>query len=142
MASGSAILAFLNPQIPFSDMARTSFEELEVYQLAEELSDEIWKLVRTWPRFARSTMGRQMCRSADSVGANIAEGVGRKTFKDNRRFVRFARGSLYETKHWLRRAHQRNLLSEERTERLKPIIDELLPRLNAYLNSLNRRIGN
>jgi four helix bundle protein len=47
-----------------------------------------------------------------------------------------ARGSLYETQHWLRRAYCRQLLTQEQLDRLKPIIDELAPRLNAYLNSI------
>jgi four helix bundle protein len=119
-------------------MARTHFENLEVYRLAETVADEAWALVTAWPSFARSTVGRQLVRSADSIGANIAEGVGRGSFQDNRRFVRIARGSLYETKHWLRRAYRRGLLTEEQTARLKPLMDELAPRLNAYLNSIGR----
>lgn len=47
-----------------------------------------------------------------------------------------ARGSWYETQHWLRRAYCRQLLTQEQLNRLKPIIDELAPRLNAYLNSI------
>lgn len=77
-----------------------------------------------------------MVRAADSVGANIAEGSGRGSFQDNRRFVRMARGSLNETKHWLRRAYRRGLLSAEDIKRIRPIIDELAPKLNAYLQSI------
>src|ERR1041385_9543147 len=92
-------------------MAKTNFEKLRVYQLSEELSDRIWSIVLTWNVLARDTVGKQLIRAADSVGANIAEGTGRGTFVDNRRFVRIARGSLNETQHWLRRAYKRRLLS-------------------------------
>jgi four helix bundle protein len=119
-------------------MGRTQFENLEVYQLAETIADAVWVIVRAWPSFARATVGRQLVRSADSVGANIAEGAGRGSFADNRRFVRIARGSLYETKHWLRRAYRRGLLSGAQVDELKPLMDELAPRLNAYLNSIGR----
>src|SRR5436309_7668042 len=77
-----------------------------------------------------------MVRAADSIGANIAEGTGRGTYPDNRRFVRIARGSLYETKHWLRRAFRRRLLTADETNGLKSLVDELGPRLNAYLRSI------
>lgn len=77
-----------------------------------------------------------MIRAADSIGANIAEGVGRGSYQDNRRFVKIARGSLNETKHWLRRAYRRNLLTENQVENLKPILEKLPPKLNAYLNSI------
>ncbi|MEX1229745.1 MAG: four helix bundle protein [Planctomycetaceae bacterium] len=117
-------------------MARTQFEDLHVYRLAENLADTIWKIVNQWDWLAKSTVGRQLVRAADSIGANIAEGVGRGSYQDNRRFVRIARGSLNETKHWLRRAFRRNLLTEEQIAELKSVLDELAPRLNAYLNSI------
>jgi len=120
-------------------MERTSFEKLRVYQLSEKLADEIWDVVGAWDYFAKDTVGKQMVRAADSIGANIAEGMGRGTGPDDHRFVRTARGSLNETKHWLRRAYKRNLLSEPTVGRLRPIIDELSPKLNAYLRSITER---
>ena len=117
-------------------MKNTSFEKLRVYRLAEKLADEIWSIVIRWDNFARNSVGLQLARAADSVGANIAEGTGRGSFQDNRRFVRTARASLYEVRHWLRRAHKRKLLSKEQVDRLKPLIDNLSPMLNAYLHSV------
>lgn len=119
-------------------MERTNFEKLQVYKLAEYLSDEIWRVVRGWDYFAKDTVGKQIVKAADSIGANIAEGTGRGTLEDNRRFIRMARGSLYETKHWLRRAYKRDLLAEKQIALLKPIISELSPKLNAYYRSVNK----
>ena len=118
-------------------MERTNFEKLRVYRLAEDLADEIWSVVRTWDYLARDTVGKQMIRAADSIGANIAEGTGRGSLQDNRRFIRMARGSLYETQHWLRRAYKRSLLSKHQVALLTPIIGELTPKLNAYFRSVN-----
>ena len=120
-------------------MASLGFEKLEVYRLAEKLSDRVWELAREWKIFERDTVGKQLVRAADSIGANIAEGTGRYAFKDNKRFVRIARGSLYETHHWLRRAFKRGLLSDGQVEELRPLIHELRPRLNAYLKSIGQR---
>ena len=117
-------------------MAKTNFETLRVYQLSETLADQIWAVVLKWNFFARDTVGKQLVKAADSIGANIAEGTGRGTFVDNRRFVRIARGSLNETQHWLRRAYKRSLLTDKEIRTLKPIIDELAPKLNAYLKSI------
>ena len=118
-------------------MERTNFEKLDVYKLAEKLSDLIWDIVNEWNNLARETVGVQLIRSTDSIGANIAEGTGRGSSKDNKRFARIARGSLFEVKHWLRRAVRRNLLTKKQIMELKPIIDELSPRLSAYINSLS-----
>ncbi len=117
-------------------MAKTNFENLRVYQLAEDLADEIWSIVTNWDSFAKDKVGKQLVRSADSVGANIAEGEGRGSFQDNRRFIKISRGSLQETQHWLRRAFKRNLLTKEQIETLKPMVQKLAPTLNAYLRSI------
>jgi len=79
-------------------MAFIRFQDLEVYKLAEVLEDSVWDIVHEWSLLARDTVGKQLIRSADSIGVNIAEGTGRMTFADNRRFVGMARGSLYETR--------------------------------------------
>ena len=115
---------------------KTHFENLEIYKLAEQLADEVWEIVIKWNVMARDTVGKQLVRSADSVGANIAEGSGRGSEQDYRRFIRIARGSLNETRHWLRRAFRRKLLSERQIKTLTPVIEELTPKLNAYLRSI------
>ena len=117
-------------------MEKTNFENLRVYQLSEELADLVWEISVRWDNFNKDTVGKQIVRSADSVGANIAEGTGRFSYQDNKRFGYIARGSLNETKHWLRRAFKRNLLTKEEIEKLKLIMDELSPKLNAYINSI------
>ncbi len=81
-----------------------------------------------WEYFAKDTIGKQIVRSADSIGANISEGDGRHNFRDNQRFVKIARGSLYETRHWLRRAYTRKLLTSEQVQTLEPIVRELSPK--------------
>ena len=117
-------------------MARSNFENLAVYQLAEQVADIVWDIVARWPTLAKHTVGKQLIRAADAIGANIAEGSGRGSYQDNRRFTRITRGSLNETKHWLRRAFRRRLLTEAQIGKLKPMLDELGPRLNAYLKSI------
>lgn len=117
---------------------RTKFENLRVYQMSESLADEIWQIVIGWDNFAKDTIGKQIVRSADSIGANIAEGEGCGTHSNNKRYVRIARGSLQETQHWLKRAYKRNLLNEEQIKKLKPLVDSLSPSLNAYITSIGK----
>jgi four helix bundle protein len=118
------------------EMEKTNFVHLHIYRLSEKLADEIWKIVISWNLFARSTVGVQIVKAADSIGANIAEGSGRGSDPELKRFLRISRGSLYETQHWLRRAHNRGLLSETQIKKLVPIVAELTPRLNKYLSSV------
>ena len=123
-------------------MNRTGFESLRVYKLAEEIADLIWEIVSKWDYFAKDTIGKQLVNSADSIGANLAEGYGRGSHADNRRFVKISRGSLFEVKHWLRRAYKRNLLTEEEISNLQELIKELTPKLSAYLNSISKKMEN
>ena len=123
-------------------MDKSNFEKLEIYQLAEKLADEIWFIAEKWQYFEKDTVGKQIVRAADSIGANIAEGNGRYSYKDNQRFIRIARGSLNETRHWLRRAYTRNLLTTGEIERLKPTIEDLTLKLNGYLRYLKNTSTN
>jgi four helix bundle protein len=119
-------------------MAFLKFEDLRVFKAAETFADEIWDVVNNWEPFAKLTVGKQLVRSADGIGADMAEGTGRGSAKDNQRFVRMARGSLNESKYWLRRASHRNLIRSEEMDRLSLMIEEIGPRLNGYLKSLDR----
>jgi four helix bundle protein len=117
-------------------MKGKSFEDLNVYRAAEKLADLIWDVVAGWDEFSRATVGRQLVRAADSVGANIAEGYGRASYADNKRFVAIARGSLCEARHFLRRAHARKLITKAQAEPLKELLATLPRSLNAYIRSI------
>jgi len=118
--------------------AKRGFEHLHVYRLSERLADDVWDVVHAWKSLARDTVGKQLIRAADSIGANLAEGSGRGTYTDNHRFIDMARGSLYETRHWLRRAYRRKLLPREQIAFLRELIAELSPRLNAYRSAIRK----
>ena len=110
--------------------------ELDVYRLAEALSDMIWKDFDQWPEKAQRTIGYQAIRAADSIAANIAEGYGRYTSPDRRKFYLYARGSFEETKAWLRKAIRRQIVtSKQQIAQYKEVIDELGPKLNAFIKT-------
>ena len=91
----------------------SGFEDLIAYKRACALADDLRSLIDAWPSIDRWTIGIQLIRSADSVGANIAEAFGRGTYADEQRFLLFARGSANETQHWIERAFARALLSDD-----------------------------
>jgi len=109
--------------------------ELDVYRLAEELSDLIWFAYDTWDGKSQHTLGQQVIRAVDSIAANIAEGYGRFTPADRRKFFLYARGSFEETKCWLRKAFRRNIISAAEVAEFKKLIDELGPKLNAFIKA-------
>jgi four helix bundle protein len=107
--------------------------ELDVYQLSEALSDMVWWDFDDWSEKVKRTIGYQIIKASDSIAANIAEGYGRFTSPDKRKFYRYVRGSFEETKAWLRKALRRNVITETRGRDYKKVIDELGPKLNAFI---------
>ena len=108
-------------------------EDLNIYNLAMEIAEQVWNIVVKWDSFAKDTVGKQWIRAIDSVAANISEGFGRNTFKDSRSFYYIARGSLYESKTWLDKAKNRNLITDE----YQPLLDshnKLGVKLNNFIS--------
>jgi four helix bundle protein len=117
-------------------VGKPGFLSLRVYRLSEKLADALSRVAAQWPEFHRNTVGEQLVRAADGIGANLAAGHGRETYDGNRRYVLAARAALYETLHWIRRAFRRELLNETQVTNLKPLVDDLGRRLKAYLVKL------
>jgi four helix bundle protein len=108
-------------------------EELQIYQLAMSLGEKVWTVVEPWGYFLKDTIGKQLVRATDSVAANIAEGYGRYHFKENLNFCFYSRGSLQETRTWLTKARNRNLIETEKFEELTQLCDQLSIKLNNYI---------
>lgn len=120
-------------------MAFEEIENLRIVKEAEEIADKIWDEVVTWNYFSKDTVGKQLVKAVDSIGANIVESQGRFHPKDVINFLYMARGSLKETKYWLRRAIKRHLLLKEKYEKFINRIDNLAPQLNAFIKVQQKR---
>ncbi|MCK5029136.1 MAG: four helix bundle protein [Bacteroidales bacterium] len=117
-----------------------SLEKLEIYQIANKIGDDVWKIVSDWNYFEKDTIGKQFTRSTDSISANIAEGYGRYSFKENIQFCYYSRGSLLESKNWLIKANERDLVNKEKGDQLNEDLKNLLKRLNGYISYLKKQI--
>jgi four helix bundle protein len=106
-------------------------KRLRAYQLARSVAGDLWSASVEWPSFERWSIGIQLVRAADSVGANIAEAQGRWHRAEQRRFLYIARGSLHELEHWVEVAQERGLLPAEASQR----ISELARTLNAFIKT-------
>jgi four helix bundle protein len=109
-------------------------QDLDIYKLSEKLSDIIWFDFDCWSPKVQNTIGYQIIRSSDSIAANIAEGYGRYTSADRKKFYMYARGSFEETKAWLRKLIRRKIIASNDIDRYTMLIDELGPKLNAFIN--------
>ena len=113
-------------------------DDLRVYQMSMQLAEKVWGVVLKWDSFAKYSIGKQYTEAADSIGANISEGFGRFHFKDSKKFLYYSRGSLFETRTWTIKAHNRNLISDEEYNDLIANILDLGIKLNNYINTIGK----
>ena len=114
-------------------------ENLDLYRLAMDIGEKIWKIVISWDYFSKSTLGNQIVRAADSISLNIAEGYGRRHHKELKQFCFISRGSLLETKACLEKALRRNLVDQDGYEILINEINRILMMLNKFIGSLENK---
>ena len=88
------------------------FENLEVYQRAIDLADNISALTERFPR-GYYFLVDQLNRAALSIATNIAEGNGRFTKADRKNFFIISRGSVQECVPLLELAKRRQLIDEQ-----------------------------
>jgi len=112
---------------------------LEVYILARKISKLAWFIINKLPGNYRYHPGNQFIRSVDSVGANISEGYGRYGFKDKIRFCIIARGSLFESIHWIEILLEQKLISIDLAKQYKDLAFLELKMLNNYIKFLKNK---
>lgn len=116
-----------------------NIEKLQVYQNSLDFSDKIWDICLKWDKFAKNTVGYQIVKSADSISANLAEGYGRFNIQDNIHFCYYSRGSLEETKDWLRKSKNRKIINEKDYNELYEFLIIIAKQLNKYISSLKSK---
>ena len=107
---------------------------LKVWQRAVELSVQLYEISRRWPQNEQYGLTSQIRRAAVSVASNIAEGYGRGTPGDQGRFMRIARGSLYEVHTQLTLAIRLNYLSEHEFNVLSRQVSQIQRMLDGYIH--------
>ena len=113
-------------------------EELKVYQVAMEIGQLVWDIVIKWDYFSKKTIGSQLAEAADSIAFNIAEGHGRFHYKDNKNFCYYSRGSAKEAVTGIRKAKERNLISESEFDLINQKFNSYFYLLSRYIDSIGK----
>ncbi len=108
-------------------------KDLEIYKLANEISDRAWRIYSDLNWQDRKIMGDQFISAIDSVGANIAEGFGRYHYLDKNKFNYNARGSLLESLYWLEIMRKRGKINDESFNALNLKLQDLHKKINRYI---------
>jgi len=112
------------------------FKDLRVWSKAHSLTIDVYKATQPFPKEELFGITSQMRRAASSIGANIAEGAGRKSDGELTRFLHIARGSAAELEYHLLLAYDLNLLSETVQTLLAKQTDEVQRMLTALIQQV------
>ncbi len=113
-----------------------NYKNLEVWQLAREISIEIHKMTLTLPKFEMYEEGSQIRRSSKSIRSNIVEGYGRRRYKNEFiRYLTFSVASTDETIDHLETLYETESLSDNK------LFTDLLKKLNLLGKKLIRFLG-
>ena len=115
-----------------------NLDELLVYRLSMDVAEEIWRIIFKWEYFEKDTIGKQLIKAVDSISANLSEGFGRYYYKENKQFCYYSRGSLFETKTWMRKASNRNLLEEKEYLTILNQLERIGIKINNYINAIGK----
>ena len=109
-----------------------NYEDLNVWQKAHKLTLAIYKGTQCFPMEERFGLTSQIRRSCSSIGANIAEGCGRRSDPEMARFIQIAMGSGAELSYHLRLARDLGFLSCESFESLRSSLNEIMRMLSSF----------
>ena len=112
------------------------YKNLKVFQKAENLVLEIYKITENFPKTETYSLIDQMKRAAISVMANIAEGCGRQTIKERIHFLYTARGSLVELECFIDLSFKLKYINKEQYSQLVELRNDVGRLLNGLIKSL------
>jgi len=114
------------------------FEKLEVWQNSREFVKEIYLITKNFPADERFGLTSQIRRASQSISANIAEGMARKTEKEKARFISISFGSAIEVINFLILANDLELINEDDYQRLRGKLERITNQLNSLYNKFQR----
>ena len=114
------------------------FKNLEIWKRAVGFATDIYKATSTFPDEEKYGLTSQLRRCSVSIGSNIAEGAGRNTEKDFKRFLSIAYGSSYELETQLIIATNLELIDASLSVELCNEIDELQKMIYTFAKGLGK----
>ena len=117
-----------------------NYRDLQVWTKAHLLTLDLYKISRTFPRAEIYGLTVQLRRAAASIGANLAEGCGRRTSGELARFVRIAMGSASELDYHLLLCRDLEFMKDEDFKRVAKNLIEVRKMLTSFLSSIEEQI--
>jgi four helix bundle protein len=112
------------------------YRKYRVWDLGHEVTLEIYKLTTEFLKSELYGLVSQMRRASSSVPANIAEGCGRESDAEFKRFLIISQGSANELEYFTVLAKDLGYLKEESFTPLNDKVDKVRRSLNSLISKL------
>ncbi len=116
-----------------------NYQRLDVWRLSRDLATACYQVTATFPKSETFGLAQQIRRSSVSIASNLAEGAGRGSPADFRRFVRIASGSACELETQCLIALDVDLVGRDEAQGMLQTIRRIKNMLFALEASLTRR---
>lgn len=117
-----------------------NYQDLQVWKKAHDLTLELYRVSQRFPREEIYGITGQLRRAAVSIGANLAEGCGRRTSTELARFVRIALGSASELDYHLLLSRDLGFMSSDDLTSSTAKLTEVRKMLTSFLQSAEEQI--
>ena len=114
-----------------------NFKELKIWKKSIKLTENIYSLLVEYPDFEKYGLTNQMRRSAVSIPSNIAEGSGRESNKDFKRFLAISLSSSYELETQLILSFELGFISEKDFNNVSGELKEIQKMIYGFRKTLN-----
>ncbi|MFD2531908.1 four helix bundle protein [Gracilimonas halophila] len=112
------------------------YKNLEIWQRSVALATEVYSATKSFPKEEKYGITSQIRRCSVSVPSNIAEGAGRGSKKEFKRFLNIAYGSIYELETQLLISRNLDYLNEQTHKKLSEEIDQIQKMIYSFSKKL------
>lgn len=113
-----------------------NFKDLRAWEDAHSLTLAVYKITQAFPKEERFGLTSQVRRASSSIGANLAEGCGRRSDREMARFVQIAMGSGAELSYHLLLARDLGFVRNEEYAQLNAHLESVMRMLSAFSGRL------
>lgn len=116
-----------------------NFKNLKIWRKGMEIVIDTYQLTEQLPHDQKYSLVQQVQKSAVSIPSNIAEGSGRDSYKDYKRFLNIAMGSAFEAETQLLLTQKLKFLDENKINSVVKLLNEEQKMIQGFINTLTAR---
>ena len=116
-----------------------TFRDLLIWQKSINFVIQIYELTEDFPDKEKYGINAQLRRAAVSIPSNIAEGFGRNSPREFKRFIKIAMGSLFEVQTQIEISLKLSYITDELYKEIYSVSREIERMMSSFIDSLGNK---